>query len=239
MAMADTSDPRVHMKQAAARAALDLVQDDMVLGLGTGSTSAFFVAYLAQALKQGQLRGIVGVPTSEKVAQQARSLGIPLTTLDEVSYLDLAVDGADEVDPQLNLIKGLGKALLREKLVEVHARQFWVIVDESKLAPRLGSHVPLPVEILPFAARATVRWLNTLAHCRAALWLREDGQPWVTDNGHFLALCRFPAGIEDPQALNQTLLAWPGVMEHGLFLNMAHGVIIATAEGEVKRVVRE
>ncbi len=235
MAMADTSDPRVPMKQAAARAALNLVHDDMILGLGTGSTSAFFVEYLAQALRQGRLRGIVGVPTSEKVAQQARSLGIPLTSLDEVSYLDLAVDGADEVDPELNLIKGLGKALLREKLVEVHARQFWVIVDESKLAPRLGSHVPLPVEILPFAAKATVRWLNTLPHCQATLWLREDGQPWVTDNGHYLALCRFPEGIADPQALNQTLLAWPGVMEHGLFLGMAHGLIVATPTGVVKK----
>ena len=222
---------QTRLKQAAARHALSLVKDDMVVGLGTGSTTAFFVDYLGQALRDGRLRGIRGVPTSERTAAQARGLGIPLVSLDEVQHLDLAVDGADEVDPELNLIKGLGKALLREKLVEVHARAFWVIVDESKLSDRLGRLVPLPVEIAPFAAGATVRWLNSLPGCRAELWRREHGDPWVTDNGHYLARCWFEDGIPDPEALSQTLLAWPGVMEHGLFLNMATGVIVATAAG--------
>jgi len=222
---------QAQMKQTAALHALSLVEDGMTLGLGTGTTTAFFLQYLGEALREGRLKSIRGVPTSEKTAKHARELGIPLVSLDEVSYLDLAVDGADEVDPNLNLIKGLGKALLREKLVEVHARAFWVIVDESKLSHRLGTRVPLPVEILPFAAGATVRWLNTLPHCQAELWLREDGTPWVTDNGHFLALCHFEEGIPNPETLSQALLAWPGVMEHGLFLNMATGVIVATPTG--------
>ena len=222
---------QTQMKQTAARHALSLVKDGMTLGLGTGSTTAFFVQYLGEALQEGRLRDIRGAPTSEATAQHARALGIPLVSLDDVPYLDLAVDGADEVDPQLNLIKGLGKALLREKLVEVHARAFWVIVDESKLVRRLGEHAPLPVEIAPFAAGATVRWLDALPGCRAELWLREDGAPWVTDNGHYLALCHFENGIPHPDALSQTLLAWPGVMEHGLFLDMATGVIVATPAG--------
>jgi ribose 5-phosphate isomerase A len=224
-------DAQTRMKQMAARRALSLVEDGMVLGLGTGSTTAFFITYLAEALQQGRVRDVVGVPTSERTAAQARALGIPLTSLDEVASLDLAVDGADEVDPELNLIKGLGKALLREKLVEVHARAFWVIVDESKLVTRLGRRGPLPVEIAPFAAQATVRWLDALPGCRAELWRNPEGEPWVTDNGHYLARCWFEAGIPDPEALSSTLLAWPGVMEHGLFLNMATGVIVASADG--------
>ncbi len=226
-----TADKQSKLKQAAARQALELVQNDMILGLGTGSTTAFFVQYLGEALQEGRLHGIRGVPTSEATARHARELGIPLVTLNEVDFLHLAVDGADEVDPNLNMIKGLGKALLREKLVEVHARQLWIIVDESKLVSRLGEHVPLPVEIVPFAHEATVRWLNSLPGCRAELWLREDGAPWVTDNGHYLVLCHFAHGVDDPESLGKTLNAWPGVMEHGLFLNMAHSVIVAAETG--------
>ncbi|RUA16645.1 MAG: ribose 5-phosphate isomerase A [Clostridia bacterium] len=225
------TDNPTQCKQEAARYALSLVQEEMIVGLGTGSTTAFFVHYLGEALQQGRLKNITGVPTSERTAQQARELGIPLTTLDDVSKLDLAVDGADEVDPDLNLIKGLGKALLREKMVEIHTHHFWVIVDESKRVQRLGEHVPLPVEIVQFAAQTTVRWLNTLEDCRAELWRQENGAPWVTDNGNFLARCWFPHGISDPERLAATLAARPGVVEHGLFLNMASGVIIAGKEG--------
>ena len=225
------NDKQTQLKQQAARHALTLIEDGMILGLGTGSTTAYFVKYLGEALQEGRLHDIKGVPTSEKTAAMARALGIPLVTLDEVDFLHLAVDGADEVDPDLNLIKGLGKALLREKLVEIHAREFWVIVDESKLARRLGAHTPLPVEIATFAHGATVRWLNRLPGCRAELWLRKDNAPWVTDNGHYLALCHFPDGIEHPEMLARELNAWPGVMEHGLFLGMASGVIVATETG--------
>jgi ribose 5-phosphate isomerase A len=226
-----TTDKQAQLKQTAARKALSLVKDGMILGLGTGSTTAFFVQFLGEALQAGRIRDIRGVPTSENTARHARELGIPLISLDETAYLDLAVDGADEVDPDLNMIKGLGKALLREKLVEIHARELWIIVDESKLVNRLGEHVPLPVEIVPFAHGATLRWLNSLPGCRAELWLRDDGEPWVTDNGHYLARCWFENGISDPEALGRELNAWPGVMEHGLFLQMASGVIIATESG--------
>jgi ribose 5-phosphate isomerase A len=148
----------------------------------------------------------------------------------QAPVLDLAVDGADEVDPALNLIKGLGRALLREKVVEINARTFLVIVEEKKIVPRLGSLGPLPVEILPFEAETHVLWLNSLG-ARAELWLEADGRPIVTDNGNYLARCWFEAGIEDPAALAERLAQRPGILEHGLFIGMAHRVIAASAAG--------
>jgi ribose 5-phosphate isomerase A len=201
----------------------------MVLGLGTGSTTAHFIDMLAEKLRAGALRDIAGVPTSKATANRARVQGIPLVTLAEQDHLDLAVDGADEVDPELNLIKGLGRALLREKIVEVHARRFVVIVDESKMVPCLGRG-PLPVEIVPFGAEAHVRWLKTLG-CRAKLWLEADGTPILTDNGNYLARCWFPDGISDPRALARSLAERPGIVEHGLFLDMATAVVVARSEG--------
>lgn len=207
----------------------------MVLGLGSGSTTAVFIDLLGEQVKNGAIKHITGVATSEDTARRARSLGIPLENLVDccgpagVPVLDLAVDGADEVDPGLDLIKGLGRALLREKIVEVHARKFVVIVDESKIVARLGRG-PLPVEIVPFEARVQVNWLNTLG-CRAELWLEEDGSPVVTDNGNFLARCWFEAGIPDSGALARSLADRPGIVEHGLFLGMADAAIIAGADG--------
>ena len=218
------------LKRLAARRALDYVQDDMVIGLGSGSTTAHFVELLAARLRAGDLRNVVGVPTSERTASQARALGIPLTTLDAASRLHLAVDGADEIDPALNLIKGLGRALLREKIVEVHAERFIVIVDESKLSPRLGVHCPLPVEIAHFGANATLRWLQALG-CRVELWQEHDGSPVATDNGHPLVSCWFPDGIADPYRLARVLSDRPGVIEHGLFLDMADIVLVASDDG--------
>jgi ribose 5-phosphate isomerase A len=220
----------MNLKERAAHHALAYVQDGMILGLGTGSTTAYFVDMVGERLRTGELRDIIGVPTSEDTAARARALGIPLTSLAEHSRLDLAVDGADEVDPDLNLIKGLGRALLREKIVEVHADQFVVIADESKLVRRLGTHGPLPVEIIPFAAEANIRWLNTLGCC-AELWCDADGVRVVTDNGNYLASCWFSEGIADPYTLSRTLADRPGVVEHGLFLDMATLVIVATSEG--------
>ncbi len=218
------------LKAVAAAAALDYVQSGMTIGLGTGSTTSYFVDLLGQKLKNGELKEIRGVPTSEKTASRARALKIPLVSLDEVSQLDLVVDGADEVDPQLNLIKGLGRALLREKIVESHTRQFIVVVDESKLVDKLGTKGPLPVEITPYAAKAHIRWLNTLG-CRAELWLETDGTPATTDNGNYLAKCWFDEGISDVYDLAQKLAWRAGIVEHGLFLGMANLVIVATPEG--------
>ncbi len=220
----------MNFKQQAAARAIQYVESGMVLGLGTGSTTAYFVEMLGEKLRQGTLRDIAGVPTSERTAQQARALGIPLTTLAEHPRLDLDVDGADEIDPALNLIKGRGRALLREKIVAVHAERLLIVADGSKLVQRLGTRGPLPVEIVPFAAQAHVRWLNTLG-CRAELWREESGRPVVTDNGNYLACCWFPDGIANPHALARTLADRPGIVEHGLFLGMANAVILAETSG--------
>lgn len=224
-----------HLKTLAARRALDVVQDRMALGLGSGSTTIIFIDLLGEKLRSGGLCDIRGVPTSEEIAQRARNWGISIVALSDINpgeepRLDLAVDGADEVDPHLNLIKGLGRALLREKVVEMHANRLLIIADETKLVPRLGSRGPLPVEIIRFEAETHVRWLNTLG-CRAELWREEDGSPVVTDNGNFLARCWFAGGIPDPYALAARLAERPGIVEHGLFLNMAHQVIVAGEQG--------
>jgi ribose 5-phosphate isomerase A len=225
----------MNLKQQAAREAMQQVRSGMVLGLGSGSTAAYFVDMLGHALRSGALHDIAGVPTSESTAERARALGIPLTGLAELGHarsaplLDLAVDGADEVDPAFNLIKGLGRALLREKIIEIHAAHLVVIVDESKLVPHLGQG-PLPVEIVQFEAETHVRWLNTLG-CRAELWHEDDGGPIVTDNGNYLARCWFPGGIADLQGLARTLSDRPGIVEHGLFLDIASVVIVAGRQG--------
>ena len=174
------------LKRQAAERALEYVRDGMTLGLGTGSTMAHFIEMLGMRVRQGRFKDLRAVPTSEQTARQARESGITLVSLMEagdghVPVLDLAVDGADEVDADLNLIKGLGRALLREKIVETHAREFLVVVDDSKLVSRLGTRGPLPVEIVPFNADVQVAWLALLG-CRSELWLEEDGLPVVTDN---------------------------------------------------------
>ncbi len=213
----------------AARHALGYVQDGMLLGLGSGTTAACFIDALGEKLRAGELRSILGVPTSQASAARAHSWGIPLTTLAEHEQLDMVVDGADEVDPQLNLIKGLGRALLREKIVEIHTRRLVIVVDEGKLTPRLGRG-PLPLEILPFEWQVHVRWLNSLG-CRAELRREADGSPVVTDNGTYQALCHFADGIQDPYALAETFARRPGIVEHGLFLGMASQVVVAGADG--------
>jgi ribose 5-phosphate isomerase A len=218
------------LRKLAARKALDDVKNGMCIGLGTGRTTTYFIDYLGEALQQGTLTGIAGVPTSQATAAQAQRLNIPLTSLSEHARLDLAVDGADEVDPHLNLIKGLGKALLREKIVEIHAERLIIVVDEAKMVAQLGEKVALPVEITPFEAAASVRWLNSLG-CRAELWLEEDGSPTLTDNGNYLARCWFSQGIENATDLACRLSERPGIVEHGLFLNMASKVIVAGAQG--------
>lgn len=220
----------MNLKEKAAKKALTFVKSGMTLGLGTGSTTAYFVDMLGEKVSSGELEDIRGVPTSKETEERARRWGIPITTLSEHPVLDLAVDGADEVDPALNLIKGLGRALLREKIVEVHAKQFIVIVDESKMVARLGTRDALPIEILPFEAEAHIHWLNTLG-CRAKLWLEDNGSPVVTDNGNYLVKCWFEEGIPDAYSLAQALSTRPGIVEHGLFLDMATEIIIAKEDG--------
>jgi ribose 5-phosphate isomerase A len=217
------------LKEQAGREAVKYVRNGMVLGLGTGSTSAHFVDALGEQVRQGTIHDIVGIPTSEGTAERARAWGISLTTLAEHPQLDLVVDGADELDLDLNLIKGLGRALLREKIVEIRTRCLLIVADESKVVQSLGRG-PLPVEILPFGAEVHIAWLNTLG-CRAELWYEDDGSPIVTDNGNNLVRCWFPGGIAEPHALARILADQPGIIEHGLFLGMAHMAIVAGEQG--------
>lgn len=222
----------MNLKQQAARKALSYVKSGMNLGLGTGSTTTYFIELLGEKIKHGELTRITGVPTSKGIAQLAGELGIPLgslASLEPEHLLDLAVDGADEVDPDLNLIKGLGRALLREKIIESHARKLLIIVDETKLVAQLGKG-PLPVEIVPFEAEIQVRWLNDLSG-RAELWLEENGEAVITDNGNYLVRCWFSQGISNPHELARLLADRPGIVEHGLFLNMTDLLIIAGEDG--------
>jgi ribose 5-phosphate isomerase A len=216
-------------KQAAAEAALLEVQDGMVLGLGTGSTATFFVAGLGRRVRDESLR-VVGIPTSERTAAQARGLGIPLATLGEHPVIDLTVDGADEVaDGTLDLVKGLGGALLREKIVAAASRRMLVVVDAGKRVRLLGSKVRVPVEVAAFGWQATLLALRGQGmdpHLR----LGDDGQPFHTDGGNLILDCATPP-IADPAGLQAKLKALVGVMETGLFVGMADRVIVGSPDG--------
>lgn len=215
-------------KQLVGRWAAEQVQDGMVVGLGTGSTAVWAVRALAERVRAG-LR-CTGVCTSLSTEALARSLGIAVAALDDQPALDLAIDGADEVDPALDLIKGLGGALLREKLVEQAAARFLVIVDASKLVERLGVRAPLPVEVVPFGWRRTQGALRALG-CTPALRL-ANGEPFLTDSQHYIVDCRF-AGIADAAALGRQIKLLPGVVDHGLFVGMATAVAVGQADGTV------
>lgn len=218
-------------KEQAAAKALEFVQSGMVLGLGSGSTAKIFVDLLGEKLKSGELKDIVGIPTSEATAAQAESLNIPLSTIDEYGTIDLAVDGADEVDPELQLVKGWGRALLREKMVEIHAKELIIIVDDSKIVDKLGTRDFVPVEVVKFGAEGTIRWMNeSLEGCRAELW-KEEGSPVVTDNENYLVKLFCESGIDDYYILADMLAIRPGIVEHGLFLDMATKVVVAGADG--------
>ena len=219
------------LKIEAARMALGHVTDGMRLGIGTGSTADEFVRLLAARVKEGL--SVVGVPTSERTAALCRDLGVPLTTLDETPQLDLTVDGADEIDPQLALIKGGGGALLREKIVAAASRRMVVIADASKLVDTLG-RFPLPVEVNRFGLRATEIAIGEAAAAlglAGTLTLRvTDGAPFVTDGGHFIIDASF-GRIPDAEALAIALNTIPGVVEHGLFIDLATLAIIAGPAG--------
>src|ERR1700691_983009 len=221
-------DAQQQFKQAAAESAVALVEDGMILGLGTGSTAKLAVEALGKRVQSG-LR-VVGVPTSEFTGQQARSLGIPVSTLDEHPAIDLTIDGADEVElGTLNLIKGRGGALLREKIVASASKRLVIMVDESKLVERLGSHFPLSVELIPFGWHVAARKLEALG-AKVALRSGSDGKPYVTDGGHYIVDCAF-GPIASPAKLESELNNTVGVVEHGLFLGMAAQVIVAGQDG--------
>jgi ribose 5-phosphate isomerase A len=218
------------LKRAAAERAAEWIEDGMALGLGTGSTVRHLLDVIAERRAAGEWGSIVGVPTSEDTAERARRLGIPLASLAEHARLDLTIDGADEVDPELRLIKGLGAALLREKVVASVSERLVIVADESKVVERLGTRAPLPVEVDPFAAPVLYDYFRSLGG-EPELRRAEGGAPRVTDGGHHIVDCRFPDGIEHPEALEAALLVRPGVMETGLFLGMATAAVIAAADG--------
>jgi ribose 5-phosphate isomerase A len=209
-------------KQAAARASLRFVRDGDVVGLGTGSTAAYVIRFLAEQVHAG-LR-IRGIPTSSQTRELARTGQIPLTTLDEVQRIDVTIDGADEFDPQLNLIKGGGGALLHEKIVASASQVEVIIADSSKQVPVLGKF-GLPVEVIPFAQALIIKKIEALG-ARVTLRQLADGKPFVTEEHNHILDCQF-GEISEPAALARTLEAMPGVVEHGLFIGMANVVLVA------------
>jgi len=218
-------------KRQAAERAMDFVRPGMRLGLGTGSTARYFVDLVGAAVRDGL--EVVGVPTSEATLRQAGSLGVPLATLDETPELDLTVDGADEIDPSLRLIKGGGGALLREKIIAASSRRMIVIADSRKRVARLGAF-PLPIEVVPFGLASTRRRVERAC---AALGLvgaielrRREGRVFLTDGGNYILDGAFGA-IGDPDALARSLAFIPGVVDHGLFIGLASAAVVAGPDG--------
>ena len=218
------------LKRAVGVEAAGLVDSGMRLGLGTGSTVAHFLVALAEKLNGGTLSDVVGVPTSLRTAREARELDIPLTSLTETPFLDLTIDGADEVDPELNLIKGLGGALLREKMVAQASRRLAIMVDDGKMVPALGTRCPVPVEVVQFGWEVHGPFVES---CGADPVLRvgPDGEPMVTDNGNYIIDCHFAGGIDDAEGFERAIRVRAGVVESGLFLGMATEVLVGGPAG--------
>lgn len=220
---------KAKFKQQAAWHAVQFVESGMVVGLGHGSTAAFALQRTAQLLHEGQLRDVLGVPCSLRVEQEAQRIGIPLTSLEEHPVVDLTIDGADEVDPHLNLIKGGGGAMLREKIVAQASTREVIVIDKSKLSPVLGTYWGVPVEVTPFGWRSQFLFLESLG-AQPLLRTTAEGSPIKTDQGNFILDCNF-GPITEPGKLAAELDGRAGVVAHGLFLGLATDVIVAGDEG--------
>jgi ribose 5-phosphate isomerase A len=217
------------LKQAAGERAVEWIESGMVVGLGTGSTTVFAIRRLGELIASGQLAEIVGIPTSRESEQLANEVGIPLTTLADRPTIDLTIDGADEVDPAWNIVKGGGGALLREKVVAQASLREVIVVDDGKLVGQLGSTRALPVEVLQFAWKPEEEYLADLG-AEVGLRRHADGSTFVTDEGNWIFDCTFQ-GIADAERLAAQLSRRAGVVEHGLFLGLATDLVIASAEG--------
>ena len=222
-------DSHARLKQEAAEYAVKLVQSGMAVGLGTGSTAIFATRRIAELLHDGLLTGITGFATSNVIWQEAQRLGIPLMDQAMPAKLDITIDGADEVDPQFNLIKGGGGALFREKIVAQASDREIIVVDDSKLSARLGTLHTLPVEASPFGWRSQLRYLESLG-ARMSIRENPDGAQFVTDSGNMILDCDF-GPIADPSELADKLAARAGIIEHGLFLNVTNDLIVASETG--------
>ena len=212
-------------KQRAAEAAMSFVKSGMVVGLGTGTTADFFLVALANAITSGKLTGVRGIPTSKQSERRAQELGIPLTNLVSSPMADITIDGADEIAPNLDLIKGLGGALLREKIVAQNSKQLIIIADAGKRADALGTKSPLPVEVAMFAHECHVPFLKSLG-ANPLLRPTGDGKTFITDNGNCIYDCRF-SPIHDPRKLEAALLDRAGIVDCGFFLGMAKVALVA------------
>ena len=221
-------------KEAAGRRAAEYVENGMVVGLGTGSTVFFTLQALGERVREGL--SIRGVPTSVDTETKAREFGIPLTTFEEASRLDLTIDGADEIDPGFHMIKGGGGALLREKVVARASKREVIVVDSGKVVDRLGLSFMLPLEVVPFARGPVRREIEALG-AEPVLRLAAQGEVYLTDNGNEILDARFPEGIADPPALERELAQIPGLVESGLFIDLAHVLVVGNEGGEVE--VRE
>lgn len=230
-------DPVKLMKQEVGKAAADRVQSGTIVGLGTGSTTAYTIQFLGDRLKSGELKDIVGIPTSFQAEVLAKQYGIPLTTLDAVDHIDIAIDGADEVDPQKNLIKGGGAAHTREKIVDSLAEQFIVVVDSSKIVDRLGSSFAVPVEVIPMAISPVMRAIEKLGGKPELRMGVKKAGPVITDQGNMVVDVRFDS-IDDPADLEKTLNNIPGVLENGIFVGVTDLVLIGEVQ-DGKPVVKE
>ncbi|MEY3867675.1 MAG: hypothetical protein RLZZ338_1566 [Cyanobacteriota bacterium] len=219
-------DPVKLMKQLVGKAAADRVQSDMIVGLGTGSTTAYTIEYLGARIKSGELKNIKGVPTSFQAEVLAKQYGVPLTTLDEVDHIDIAIDGADEVDPNLNLIKGGGAAHTREKVVDYFAEKFIVVVDSSKLVDKLGSTFKVPVEVIPMAIATVTKALEKLGgKPELRMGVRKAG-PVITDQGNMILDVKFDNLSDNAKELESTINNIPGVLENGLFIDSTELVLV-------------
>lgn len=220
-----TTDPVTVMKQEVGKAAASKVESNTIVGLGTGSTTAYAIQYIGERLANGELTNIVGVPTSFQAEVLAKQYGIPLTTLDAIDHIDVAIDGADEVDPQKNLIKGGGAAHTREKVVDSLAKQFIVVVDSGKLVEHLGSTFLLPVEVIPMAVTPVMRQLAELGgKPELRMGIRKAG-PVVTDQGNLVIDVKFDR-IDNPSELEMKINNLPGVLENGLFVGVADVILV-------------
>lgn len=217
------------LKQRAAERAVEFVESGMTVGLGHGSTAIFAVRQIARLVQEGRLTGVVGVPCSRHIEAEASRLGIPLATLDKRPVVDLTIDGADEVDPELNLIKGGGGALLREKMVAQASLREIIVVDESKLSDALGTLWAVPVEVVTFGWQAQMRYLESMGG-EPTLRRTDEGEPFVTDQGNLILDTAF-GPMKDVHAISDALNARAGIVEHGLFLGLATDVIVAGKDG--------
>lgn len=219
------------VKELVGRKAVELVKPNMILGIGTGSTAYWFILALAEKIEAGL--SCRGVPTSKKTKELMQMHGIPVTDLNDVDFIDLTIDGADEVNPQLQLIKGGGGALLQEKMVAAASKKFIIIADEQKYVSNLGKF-PLPVEVVPYGWKQTKRKIEQLG-CPQVKLREHSGHVYISDHGHYILDCYFHL-IEDPAALHSQLNNIPGQVENGLFLGMANGALIGHANGKITMI---